>query len=85
MFKCLRHNLVCYASFCHKWHLSGCKLHNVFQWQEIQKSQIHNNNNSRPQLQIKTSVIKGLESNQPVVALESTLITHGMPYPQNLQ
>jgi pseudouridylate synthase len=26
-----------------------------------------------------------LESRQPVVALESTIITHGMPYPQNLE
>ncbi|KEO61187.1 pseudouridine-5'-phosphate glycosidase [Thioclava indica] len=26
-----------------------------------------------------------LDARQPVVALESTIITHGMPYPQNLQ
>ncbi|MGO4854842.1 pseudouridine-5'-phosphate glycosidase [Phaeovulum sp. W22_SRMD_FR3] len=26
-----------------------------------------------------------LENRQPVVALESTIITHGMPYPQNLE
>lgn len=26
-----------------------------------------------------------LDAGQPVVALESTIITHGMPYPQNLQ
>lgn len=26
-----------------------------------------------------------LDANQPVVALESTIIAHGMPYPQNLQ
>eukprot|EP00924_Labyrinthula_sp_SR-Ha-C_P014914 maker-scaffold_9-snap-gene-2.65-mRNA-1 protein AED:0.02 eAED:0.02 QI:102/1/1/1/1/1/4/136/643 len=31
------------------------------------------------------SVKSALESNKPVVALESTIITHGMPYPENLR
>jgi len=30
-------------------------------------------------------VIEALSNNRPVVALESTIITHGMPYPQNLE
>jgi pseudouridine-5'-phosphate glycosidase len=30
-------------------------------------------------------VAQALKANQPVVALESTIITHGMPYPQNLE
>ena len=30
-------------------------------------------------------VAKALAAKQPVVALESTIITHGMPYPQNLE
>lgn len=30
-------------------------------------------------------VEKALKAGRPVVALESTIITHGMPYPQNLQ
>ncbi|HWL58802.1 MAG TPA: pseudouridine-5'-phosphate glycosidase [Paracoccus sp. (in: a-proteobacteria)] len=30
-------------------------------------------------------VEKALAARQPVVALESTIITHGMPYPQNLE
>lgn len=34
---------------------------------------------------IEPTVAKALESNLPVVALESTIITHGMPYPQNLE
>jgi pseudouridine-5'-phosphate glycosidase len=33
---------------------------------------------------IAEEVAKALKSNQPVVALESTIITHGMPYPENL-
>lgn len=33
---------------------------------------------------IKPEVQKALESNQPVVALESTVIAHGLPRPQNL-
>ena len=31
------------------------------------------------------SVAAALEAGQPVVALESTIITHGMPYPENLE
>ena len=34
---------------------------------------------------IHPEVKKALESNKPVVALESTIITHGMPYPDNVQ
>lgn len=35
------------------------------------------------QLSIAEPVRDALEANKPVVALESTLITHGLPYPQN--
>lgn len=34
---------------------------------------------------LSPDVAKALDKNQPVVALESTIITHGMPYPQNLE
>lgn len=34
-------------------------------------------------LKISTEVKKALNSNSPLVALESTIISHGMPYPQN--
>ena len=36
-------------------------------------------------LDISPEVAKALEENRPVVALESTIISHGMPYPQNVQ
>ena len=36
-------------------------------------------------VKILPEVSKALSSNQPVVALESTIIAHGMPYPQNLE
>ncbi len=36
-------------------------------------------------LSISPAVKKALAAGQPVVALESTIITHGMPYPQNLE
>src|SRR5690554_4223022 len=39
----------------------------------------------RKQLDISTEVKKALENNQPIVALESTIISHGMPYPQNVK
>lgn len=35
-------------------------------------------------LQISASVADALATGKPVVALESTIITHGMPWPQNL-
>lgn len=36
-------------------------------------------------LDIKEEVKQALEQNLPVVALESTIISHGMPYPQNVE
>ncbi|MDF2654561.1 MAG: hypothetical protein K0R19_1035 [Bacillota bacterium] len=36
-------------------------------------------------LTISEEVKTALENNQPVVALESTIISHGMPYPQNVE
>lgn len=35
-------------------------------------------------IDVKSEVIDALNSNKPIVALESTIITHGMPYPHNL-
>lgn len=36
-------------------------------------------------LQFSKEVQQALEKNLPIVALESTIISHGMPYPQNVQ
>lgn len=36
-------------------------------------------------LDIKPEVLEALKANKPVVALESTIISHGMPYPQNVE
>ena len=36
-------------------------------------------------LDIKPEVKEAIESGKPVVALESTIISHGMPYPQNVE
>ena len=36
-------------------------------------------------LEISPEVKAALEAGKPVVALESTIISHGMPYPQNVQ
>lgn len=36
-------------------------------------------------LDIAPEVAKALEEGKPVVALESTIISHGMPYPQNVE
>lgn len=39
----------------------------------------------RNYLDVKQEVQIALETNKPVVALESTIISHGMPYPQNVE
>ena len=36
-------------------------------------------------MKINPEVLKALKENRPVVALESTIISHGMPYPKNVQ
>ncbi len=36
-------------------------------------------------IDISHEVQKALDKNKPVVALESTIISHGMPYPQNVE
>ncbi|HWD42392.1 MAG TPA: pseudouridine-5'-phosphate glycosidase [Actinomycetota bacterium] len=38
-----------------------------------------------PSLVLTDEVAQGLRDGAPVVALESTIISHGMPYPQNVQ
>ena len=38
-----------------------------------------------PFLKISTEVANALQLNKPVVALESTIISHGMPYPKNVE
>lgn len=36
-------------------------------------------------IDISTEVRESINLKKPVVALESTIITHGMPYPNNIQ
>ena len=36
-------------------------------------------------LDLSPEVAEALRNGQPVVALESTIISHGMPYPQNVE
>ncbi len=36
-------------------------------------------------LDLSPAVADALEQGKPVVALESTIISHGMPYPQNVE
>src|SRR5687768_2919405 len=38
----------------------------------------------RPMIAVSEEVRQALDTNRPVVALESTLIAHGLPFPQNL-
>ena len=36
-------------------------------------------------MKINPAVLEALKANKPVVALESTIISHGMPYPKNVE
>lgn len=44
---------------------------------------LRKNNNSY--LDVNPSVKSAIDNGEPVVALESTIICHGMPYPKNLE
>ena len=43
------------------------------------------NTKLNPYLDIAPEVKAALDAGKPVVALESTIISHGMPYPQNVE
>ena len=43
------------------------------------------NNKLKNYLEINSEVLEALNTGKPVVCLESTIISHGMPYPQNVQ
>ena len=36
-------------------------------------------------MKINPEVLKAIQEGKPVVALESTIISHGMPYPRNVE
>lgn len=36
-------------------------------------------------INVHPQILEAIKKNQPVVALESTIISHGMPYPQNVE
>ncbi len=36
-------------------------------------------------LKVSSEVAAALDENRPVVALESTIISHGMPFPRNVE
>ncbi|MHB1477485.1 MAG: pseudouridine-5'-phosphate glycosidase, partial [Coriobacteriia bacterium] len=39
----------------------------------------------RPHLRISDEVRQALDAGKPVLALESTIISHGFPYPANVE
>lgn len=45
----------------------------------------NNHNILREYLEIDSDIQEALAEKQPIVALESTIISHGMPYPQNVE
>jgi pseudouridine-5'-phosphate glycosidase len=48
-------------------------------------SKVMQNNNYSDLLDLNSDVEEALQAGRPVVALESTIICHGMPYPQNVE
>lgn len=51
----------------------------------LSKRNISNNNLLKPFVEISNEVQNALKLGMPVVALESTIISHGMPYPRNIK
>jgi len=51
----------------------------------MMKSAVRQVSSSRSLFRILPAVQRALETNQPLVALESTIVAHGMPYPENFQ
>ena len=45
----------------------------------------YNFNTMKNYLELSAEVEQALKEGKPVVALESTIISHGMPYPQNVE
>ena len=41
--------------------------------------------NYRDYLSITPEIEQAIAENKPIVALESTILSHGMPYPENLE
>lgn len=54
-------------------------------WSSRQYSKNLSQLNLRSRIDLKPEVAEALQHNNPIVALESTIITHGMPFPQNLK
>ena len=46
---------------------------------------MHNSNPSSQNFILSSQILSALQANRPAVALESTVITHGLPRPQNLE
>ncbi len=46
---------------------------------------MNTNKNHLPELEYSFEVRKAIDNNEPILVLESTIITHGMPYPENYQ
>ena len=40
---------------------------------------------NKTDIEVRKDVAEGLKNGAPIVALESTIIAHGMPYPQNVE
>lgn len=49
------------------------------------KSPLHRSVNRHAPIDVHPEVQEALENHRPIVALESTIITHGMPLPTNLE
>jgi hypothetical protein len=53
--------------------------------QLVQSRSIHHRVTNGKSIHVSNEVSQALRNCQPVVALESTIITHGMPWPVNLE
>lgn len=54
-------------------------------FEAVRRSQRCYSSGLKSLIDINPEVDKALRANAPIVALESTIVTHGMPYPQNVE
>lgn len=52
-------------------------------WKALMSRPVYGARRLHSLIDVSEAVQRALASNKPVVALESTIITHGMPYPHN--
>lgn len=61
-----------------RWHTRNNSTSHIYRYSSLSPA-------AASRMKVHPEVEQAISTNQPVVALESTIVAHGMPYPQNYQ